>query len=293
MYGAIDIGTNAARLLIGEVISDGNQSFMRKVSYTRIPLRLGYDVFENNRISESKTADFIKTMHAFKLLADVYKVRELRACATSAMREAENGLDLKKQILEQTGLNIEIIDGEEEAQLIFDVFKLLNIKKDLAYIVIDVGGGSCEITLFDNGLKVAEHSFQVGTIRLLKEKASAEIWQEIEAWIKEKINPRYTYRIFGTGGNINKCHKMLGKQVNEAISYRELNDLYGELKHMPMNKRIFRYQLKEDRADVIVPALKIYRHIMKAMKAKEIHVPKIGLSDGIIYGLYQKELSAL
>jgi exopolyphosphatase / guanosine-5'-triphosphate,3'-diphosphate pyrophosphatase len=289
IYGAIDIGTNAARLLVGEVVIEEKTTFIRKVSYTRIPLRLGYDVFENGQISPEKEVDFIKTIQSFKLISEVFKVRGLRACATSAMREAGNGVAIQKRILEETGINIEIIDGDEEARMIFGTFSLLNINKDVAYIVIDVGGGSSEVTLFDNGVKVAEKSFKVGTIRLLKEKTNEKVWKEMDEWIKENTNPKYTYRVYGTGGNINKCHKLLGKQVEEPISYRELDELHEGLSKLSVNKRMFKYQLKEDRADVIVPALQIFKHIMRSMKAKEIVVPKIGLVDGLIYDQYAKE----
>ncbi len=290
IYGAIDIGTNAARLLVGEVVVEEKTTFLRKVSYTRIPLRLGYDVFENGEISREKEEDFLKTIQAFKLIAEVFKVRGLRACATSAMREAANGALVQQRIAEETGVNIEVIDGDEEARLIFGTFNLLNINKDVAYIVIDVGGGSSEVTIFDNGVKVAEKSFKVGTIRLLKEKTSESIWNEIEQWIGENTNPKYTYRIYGTGGNINKCHKLLGKQIDEAISYREIDELHENLSKITVAKRMMKYQLKPDRADVIVPALLIYKYIMRSMKAKEIIVPKIGLVDGIIYDLYNHEM---
>lgn len=290
IYGAIDIGTNAARLLVGEVIIEDKTTFLRKVSYTRIPLRLGYDVFENGVISPEKELEFLKTMNAFKLIADVFKVRGLRACATSAVREASNGADVQKRIEQETGLTLDVIDGNEEARLIFGTFNLLNINKDVAYIVIDVGGGSSEVTIFDNGVKVAEKSFRVGTIRLLKNKTSDKIWSEIDAWILKNTNPKYTYRIYGTGGNINKCHKLLGKQLDESISYREIDELYENLSKLSVTKRMLKYQLKADRADVIVPALQIYKYIMRSMKAKEIVVPKIGLVDGIIYDLYHQEI---
>ena len=293
IYGAIDIGTNAARLLVGEVVLEDKSTFLRKVSYTRIPLRLGYDVFENGVISPEKELDFVKTIQAFKLISEVFKVRGLRACATSAVREASNGLEVQKRIEAETGVKIDVIDGDEEAHLIFGTFDLLNINKDVAYMVIDVGGGSSEVTIFDNGVKVAEKSFKVGTIRLLKEKTSDKIWSEIDEWIAINTNPKYTYRIYGTGGNINKCHKLLGKQIDDSISYREIDELHDKLSELSLTKRMFKYQLKPDRADVIVPALLIYKHIMRSMKAKEIVVPKIGLVDGIIYRLYHQEKSDL
>lgn len=288
LYGAIDIGTNAARLLIGEIVKEGKVTFIRKVSYTRIPLRLGYDVFDNELISPEKENDFVKTIQSFKLISEVFKVKGLRACATSAMREAQNGKAVQKRIKKETGVHIEIINGDEEAKLIFGTFNFLNIEKDIAYIVVDVGGGSSEITLFDNGKKIAEKSFKIGTIRMLKEKTNPAIWAEMNEWIKKNTNSNHQYRVFGTGGNINKCHKLLGKQVNKAIGYEEIKALYSELKDLSLNQRMMKYQLKEDRADVIVPALKIYKHIMKGMRAQEIFVPKIGLVDGVIYGLYQQ-----
>jgi exopolyphosphatase/guanosine-5'-triphosphate,3'-diphosphate pyrophosphatase len=290
IYGAIDIGTNAARLLVGEMVVDDKLTFLRKVSYTRIPLRLGDDVFENGQISLEKELDFLKTIQAFKLIADVFKVRALRACATSAVREAANGVQVQQRIESETGVKIDVIDGNEEAQLIFGTFNLLNIKKDVAYIVIDVGGGSSEVTIFDNGVKVAEKSFKVGTIRLLKNKTSDKIWSEIDQWIAKNTSPKYTYRIYGTGGNINKLHKLLGKQLEEPISYREIDEWHENLSRLSITKRMYKYQLKPDRADVIVPALFIYRYIMRSMKAKEIFVPKIGLVDGIIYDLYRREI---
>jgi len=290
IYGAIDIGTNAARLLVGEVVIEEKATFIRKVSYTRIPLRLGNDVFENGIISLEKQVDFIKTVQSFKLISEVFKVRGLRAFATSAMREASNGLEVQKKIFQETGIQLNIIDGDEEARLIFGTFNLLNINKDVAYIVIDVGGGSSEVTLFDNGVKVASKSFKVGTIRLLKEKTSPEVWDEIDEWISLNTNPKYTYRVYGTGGNINKCHKLMGKQIDEPVSYRELDELFDSLDKLSVTKRMFKFQLKEDRADVIVPALRIFKHIMRSMKAKEIFVPKIGLVDGMIYDQYSSEI---
>jgi exopolyphosphatase/guanosine-5'-triphosphate,3'-diphosphate pyrophosphatase len=207
------------------------------------------------------------------------------------VREAINGVLVQNRIEEETGVKIDVIDGDEEARLIFGTFNLLNINKDVAYIVIDVGGGSSEVTIFDNGVKVAEKSFKVGTIRIIKEKTSDDIWNEIDEWTAKNTNPKYTYRIYGTGGNINKCHKLLGKQLDEGISYREIDELYENLSKLSVGKRMFKYQLKSDRADVIVPALFIFKHIMRSMKAKEIMVPKIGLVDGIIYDLYKQERS--
>ncbi len=286
IYGAIDIGTNAARLLIGEVVKENGHSFVKKISYTRIPLRLGLEVFEDGIISERKQEDFIKTIHAFKLISEVFKVKEIRACATSAMREAQNGVRTKELILDKTGINIEIIDGEEEARLIFGTFFLLDFDKDLPFLVIDVGGGSTEISVFENGVRVASKSFKIGTIRMLKKKESATIWPEIHEWIARHVDPKMLHKVFATGGNINKVHKLLGKQFMEPVSFRELDELYDKLNTLSIADRMAKYQLKEDRADVIVPACEIYKYIMKELKSKELYVPKIGLSDGMIYDLH-------
>jgi exopolyphosphatase / guanosine-5'-triphosphate,3'-diphosphate pyrophosphatase len=286
IYGAIDIGTNAARLLVGQVVKENGHSFVKKISYTRIPLRLGLEVFEDGMISPQKTEEFSKTIEAFKLLAEVFHVRQLRACATSAMREAENGLAVRQAVFERTGVEIDIIDGDEEARLIFGTFFLLDFDKSLPFLVIDVGGGSTEISVFENGVRVGAKSFKLGTIRLLKKKESKDIWPEVHDWIAEHVDPKMVHKVFATGGNINKVHKLLGKQFMDTIKFRELDELHDKLSKLSVEERMTRYQLKEDRADVIVPACEIYKYVMKELKAKELIVPKIGLSDGIIYDLH-------
>lgn len=286
-YGAIDIGTNAVRLLIGEIsTNDDGYTFVKKISYTRVPLRLGMDVFDKGKISTQKKEDFVKTIQAFQLIAEVFKVRDIRACATSAMREASNSADVKKTILKTTGVNIEVIDGHEESQLVFSVFFLLEIEKNTPFLVIDVGGGSTEISVFKKGKRTAAKSFKLGTIRLLKDKVKKDIWEEIDEWIKENCGKNKRYKIFGTGGNINKVHKLLGKRDMKSMSIHELKDLYDEMEPLSVEKRINKYQLKADRADVIVPAMFIYLELMKRISAKKMIVPKIGLSDGIIYSLH-------
>jgi exopolyphosphatase / guanosine-5'-triphosphate,3'-diphosphate pyrophosphatase len=288
VYGAIDIGTNAARLLVGEVVHENGHSFVKKLSYTRIPLRLGLDVFEDGIISPKKEKEFTKTIKAFQLIAEVFNVKELRACATSAMREAINGTEIQANILKKTGVNIEIIDGDEEARLIFGTFFLLDFDSELPFLVIDVGGGSTEVSVFENGSRIASKSFKIGSIRMLKKKEDQSVWPDIHDWIKKHVNPKMVHKVFATGGNINKLHKLLGKQFMESIRFRELEELHDKLKELSVQERIVKYQLKDDRADVIVPACEIYSYIMKELKAKEIYVPKIGLSDGMIYDLYLK-----
>jgi exopolyphosphatase/guanosine-5'-triphosphate,3'-diphosphate pyrophosphatase len=284
-YGAIDIGTNAARLLIGEVCKEGNHSFVKKISYTRIPLRLGEQVFDNGVISEDKITEFVKTMQAFKLISEMFHVAELRACATSAMREAKNGAAVVTEILIQTGINIEVISGDEEARLIFGTFFLLDFDKTSPFLVIDVGGGSTEISVFEEGTRVASKSFELGTLRLLKGKTDSKIWKELKSWLDKNVDSKVDHKIFATGGNINKVHKMVGSNTSE-IQIRKVSKLRKELEKMTLEEREDVYQLKPDRADVIVPACEIFEFILKELKVKNFFVPKIGLSDGMIYDLY-------
>ena len=288
-YAAIDIGTNAARLLIGEVCSNNGFSYIKKISYTRVPLRLGEEVFEDGIISEKKTERFLKTIKAFKLLADVYQVKAIRACATSAMREAENGEQVRKKIKKETGVEIEIISGDEEAELIFGTFFLLDFDKNVSFIVIDVGGVSTEVSVFENGERIAAKSFEIGTIRLLKNKVKPTIWKDIHQWIEQHVDLDSIHNIFATGGNINKVHKIIGAPYMEAIPLKKVTKLRDTLEKLSLEERIDKYQLKADRADVIVPAMNIYIYIMEELKCNQMVVPKIGLSDGMIYDMYLRE----
>lgn len=289
-FGAIDIGTNAARLLIGEVMKSKDSQIVKKISYVRIPLRLGMEVFETGVISEKKAKAFKKAIMAFKLIAEVFNVVELRACATSAMREAENSAEIQEMIARETGVNIEIIDGEEEADIIFSTFLLLDFDLTKPFIVIDVGGGSTEISVFYQGEKQHSKSFKVGTIRLLKKKVAEDIWDEINLWLSENVKENTNYTVFGTGGNINNMHKLLGKRGSETIQTHELKALSADLRSMTLSQRIAKYQLKSDRADVIVPASKIFLKILKQLKSPELAVPKIGLADGMIHQMHTKNL---
>jgi exopolyphosphatase/guanosine-5'-triphosphate,3'-diphosphate pyrophosphatase len=288
-FGAIDIGTNAARLLIGEVLqNEEDYTFIKKISYTRVPLRLGLDVFEKGRIGSKKRKEFVKTIQAFKLISEVFEVANLRACATSAMREADNGEEVQQLILDQTGVNIEIIDGSEEAKLIFSTFFLLDFEKNNPFVVIDVGGGSTEISIFKNGEIVSARSFKLGTIRILQGKVKDNTFEKINEWLDENIDLKSGYQIFGTGGNINKIHKLFGKQFMKPLYLDELRDLNNQMEPLTVKQRIKKFNLKQDRADVIVPALSIYINILEHLNADNIYAPKIGLSDGIIYDLYRK-----
>ncbi len=285
-FAAIDIGTNAARLLVGKVVDNGSGSYVEKISYTRIPLRLGESVFELGKISERKETDFVKSMEAFKLISEIFDVEQIRACATSAMREADNGEEVQKRILEETGVNIEIISGKEEAKLIFSTFTLMKLDDGVPFVVVDVGGGSTEVSVFENGERVASKSFKIGTIRLLKGVTQENIWQEMHDWLENHVDLSSVHRIFATGGNINKAHKILGAGHLEPIRIEAITDLRDELEPLSVKERINRFQLKPDRADVLVPALNIYLYVLETLGCSEIIVPKIGLSDGMIYNMY-------
>jgi exopolyphosphatase/guanosine-5'-triphosphate,3'-diphosphate pyrophosphatase len=290
-FGAIDIGTNAARLLIGEVCQDEGHSYIKKLSYTRLPLRLGGDVFDYGEITPKKEEEFIKTMKAFQLIADIFDVKELRACATSAMREAKNGEKVAKSIAKETGIKIEVISGDEEARLIFGTFFLLDFDKTTPFIVIDVGGGSTEISVFERGERVAAKSFEVGTVRTLKGKTNDTIWGEIGSWLHKNIDESIPHNYFATGGNINKIHKILGVKQFENIKLDEMLTLRDELARYNLEDRMEKFQLKPDRADVIIPACDIYSYIFKELNVNSFAVPKVGLSDGIIYDLHLKHHS--
>lgn len=287
-FGAIDIGTNAARLMVGELTVEGNHSFVKKISYTRIPLRLGEDVFDKGKITPKKLDNFVKTIEAFKLISEIFKVRHLRACATSAMREASNREHVIETIKDKTGVEIEVISGDEEARLIFGTFFLLDFDKSKPFLVIDVGGGSTEISVFEHGEKVAAKSFELGTLRLLKEKIDKEIWHELGDWIEKNVELETPHFVYATGGNINKVHKMLGAQQNESITLAKMNELREQLNALSIEQRIDQFQLKPDRADVIIPAMDIYAFVLDKISTKEFFVPKIGLSDGMIYDMHLK-----
>jgi exopolyphosphatase/guanosine-5'-triphosphate,3'-diphosphate pyrophosphatase len=228
-------------------------------------------------------------MKAFKLISEVFEVDELRACATSAMREATNGKAVRDLIQTETGVNIEIIKGQEEAELIFSTFLLLEHDMKDPFIVIDVGGGSTEISIFSKSEKPVSRSFRLGTIRLLKGKADKSEWKEMSEWINDNLKKNSKYKVFGTGGNINKIHKFIGKKEKDAISLKEIDDVYDKLRKFNVEERIAKFNMKPDRADVILPACEIYIFAMKELKVKDLFVPKVGLADGMIYNLHQKK----
>lgn len=283
---AIDIGSNAVRLLVYNIIESDEGPVFKKSALVRVPVRLGKDVFDGGTISELNSIRLTDAMKAFVLLMKVHGVDHYRACATSAMREARNGKDVCAGIAKATGIEIETIDGKEEAQIIAatDLHEL--IETDKAYLYVDVGGGSTEFTIFSRGGLLASRSFKIGTVRLLRDKVDKVLWKEVENWIKTHTADLSKLSIIGSGGNINKLHKMSGRKVGQPLSILWLNAQYQFLKSMGYKDRIKILGLNPDRADVIIPATRIFLSAAKWSGAKKIHVPKIGLADGIIKNLY-------
>ncbi|MFW0715443.1 exopolyphosphatase [Pedobacter sp. N23S346] len=289
-YAAIDIGSNAVRLLIADISKqDGNYSF-KKNTLIRVPLRLGDDAFLDKHISEKKAGDLIKTMMAFKNLMDVYHVSEYLACATSAMREAQNGQDIVKMIKEKTDINLEIIEGQREANIIYANHIEADLDDSKTYLYIDVGGGSTELSIFVKGTPEASRSFDIGTIRMLDNQDKEETWEEMKEWVKEHTKGHKNLAGIGTGGNINKLFRMSEEKDNAPLSLQKLNALYNKLISYSLKERINTLKLNPDRADVIIPASEIYLTLMKWTGIKQIYVPKVGMADGIIKLLIEENL---
>ena len=293
-YAAIDIGSNAVRLLISNIIEqDGEPTVFKKNSLVRVPIRLGADVFVNGEISEYNQNRMVDTMMAFSLLIKSHGVVRYKACATSAMREAKNSGPLTNKILKSCGINIDIIDGEEEAAIIAATDLKAVIDPNKTYLYVDVGGGSTEFSIINNGEKIKSKSFKIGTVRLLNDIVKNKTWLELENWIKENTKQYYRIELIGSGGNINKIFKVSGKDAGKPLTYFYLTTYYKMLQNFSYEERITKLNLNQDRADVIIPATRIYLSAMKWSGAKDIYVPKIGLSDGIIKSMYYETVSSL
>lgn len=292
-FAAIDIGSNALRLLFCNVLNGKNDPVFKKAELIRIPLRLGEDAFLQGKISEKKIEKLIKSMKAFQCLIDVYDAIDYRACATSAMREASNSTDIIDRIKKETGIKIEVIDGSTEADIIYSNHIAEHLSNDNAYLYIDVGGGSTEITLFNKNKVVVSRSFNIGTIRMLHDKISKELWNEFKDWIKNNTKDYRPLVAIGSGGNINKLFAMSRKKQSKPISYGKLKSIYELLDTYTYEERIREFGLKPDRADVIMPASKIFLTIMRLAEIEKMYVPQIGLSDGIVHLLYEKNKSKL
>jgi len=286
-YAAIDIGSNAVRLLLCNAVEEHEEIHYKKSELIRIPLRLGMDVFQGGKISAKRSQDFLKTMKAFKLLIDVYNPVAYRACATAAFREASNGEELLRLVRRECGLKIEIIDGKTEAELIYANHVEEHLDKNKNYLYIDVGGGSTEITLFDSGQCLDSQSFDIGTLRWLNGQVKKEDWDGFKMWIRNISENHHPLTAIGTGGNINKIFRMVGRK-DKPLPFLKLKELYDEMKVHTIEDRMEIWGFSPDRADVIVPAAKIFLSIMKAGQIEEIIVPQIGLADGIVHQLNEQ-----
>ncbi len=292
-YAAIDIGSNAVRLLISNIIEEkGKPVRFKKSSLVRVPIRLGADVFIEGKISETNILRMKDTMLAFNLLMKSHHVYKYKACATSAMREASNGTQVAEIIAKESNVNIDIIGGEEEAAIIAATDLHAYIDNTKTYLYVDVGGGSTEFTIFHLGEQVESKSFKIGTVRLLNDIVKKGTWQSLEDWIKSSTQKYDAVEIIGSGGNINKIFKISGKAIGKPLTYFYLTSYYNKLNSYSYEERITELDLNQDRADVIIPATRLYLSTMKWSKAKYIYVPKIGLSDGIIKGLYYETISS-
>lgn len=284
---AIDIGSNAARLLISEVKEEkkGKPEFT-KLNLLRIPLRLGMDVFSKGEIGEERTQMVIDSMKIFSDLMKIYKVEHYRACATSAMRDAKNGDKIRKIVKETSGIEIEIISGDEEATLIYENHVAEGLDKNFDYLYVDVGGGSTELTFYENGKMKYEHSFNIGTIRLLNNLVTEDHWKEMKEEIRKNINSKKPIVAIGSGGNINKVFSMSKTKDGKPLTLNYIKTFHKEIASLSVEERMAKYNIREDRADVLEPALKIYSNVMNWSDINQIFVPKISVADGLIHHIY-------
>ena len=290
-FAAIDIGTNAVRLLIKEVNMIDGVCDVRKVSFTRVPLRLGEDVFETGRISNKKARNLVKVMRAFWYLMDVYSIEWFRVCATSAMREAKNVEEVCELVLREANVTIELIEGQEEADLIFRNFSVATYKSNSDFLYIDVGGGSLELTLIRDGKRIRGQSFKIGTLRTMKGMVEDGEWDAVAEFVKHISENSEPILSIGTGGNINRIQRLIRTPKNSPISLSKIEEIKNKLKTYSFEDRIQEFSLKPDRADVIIPAAETYIRIMKLAGSNKIIVPKVGLSDGIILKIHEEYLA--
>ena len=280
-YAAVDIGSNAIRLLIVGVLKTNSVYKYRKISLVRVPIRLGQDVFIYKKISNEKLKLLLNTLKAFKLLMSIHKIDRYKICATSAMRESKNSKEVLKRVRKKLNLDINIISGEEEASIIANVFaKDFNNHKNLLYV--DVGGGSTELTIINKGKIIKSKSFKIGTVRILNNLVKMDAWDKYEEWIKKHTNIYTKISTIASGGNANKLLKISGKEIGEPMSIKVIKEIYLELNKYSFEDRVIKLNLSTDRADVIIPATEIYLKSMNFSKSNQIIIPRIGLADGII-----------
>lgn len=289
IYAAIDIGSNAVRLLVAEVIERDDHPVVKKQTLVRVPIRLGEDVFDSGIISDAKRDHLIKSLKAFRLLTEVYRVNRVRCCATSAMREASNREEVIQRVEMESGVHIEVIDGRLEADLIVNTFWTQDLLKDRTYLYIDVGGGSTELTLLEKGKRVKCASFRIGTVRMLKQKVDEGTWEEVREFLEVLQQRHDIVMAIGTGGNINRIFKENGNSFGEPLLLSDIRKHRDRIASYSYADRITRLRLRPDRADVIIPAADIFLRIMRQAGVEEVFVPKVGLADGIVYDLYMDQ----
>lgn len=288
---AIDIGSNGVRFQVTNVIRYGDNTTFKKLHFMRFPLRLGAEVFVNKKISEETMVRFVKLMSAFKLIVDLYQVDDCFAGATSAMREAKNGKELIDRVKDACGLDIDIISGSKEADMINKVIMFHLTDKN--HVHIDVGGGSTELIIYKSKKKLASKSFALGSVRSLKNADKADMWDEMNLWVKEHLPDEEEIIALGTGGNIKKLSELINGVKGGVVSIEALEEKREKLTSMSYEERMNKLRLNADRADVIVPASSIYINAMKASGAIQIIVPNVGLKDGIMTYLYEKNISKM
>ena len=283
---AIDIGSNAVRLLVSEAVPYRETVDFTKLTLLRIPLRLGVDVFQNGFIGEEKASALKKSIQAFQLIMAIYGVERFRACATSAMRDAQNGAELVKTIFQETGLQIDIITGKEEAAIIYDTHMMESEPEGETRLYVDVGGGSTELTMYSEGKRILQDSFNVGTLRLLNGQVPDKVWNDMKSAVKSSVKGVKNLSIIGSGGNINKLFSITKTKEGKSLSINQMDAYYKSMSNLSVLERMHEYNLRQERAEVIVPALQIYTSILKWSDVNEIGVPRIGLADGLIRELY-------
>jgi exopolyphosphatase / guanosine-5'-triphosphate,3'-diphosphate pyrophosphatase len=289
IYAAIDIGSNAVRLLVAEVIEREDHPVVKKQTLVRVPIRLGDDVFGDGHISPARRDHLIKSLKAFRLLTEVYGVNYMRCCATSAMREALNRDEVMARVEMESGVHMEVIDGRREADLIVNTFWTQDLLKDRTYLYIDVGGGSTELTWLEKGRRVKSASFQIGTVRMLKGKVEERAWDEVKSFLEELRARHGALMAIGTGGNINRIFKENGNAYGEPLLRADIRKHRDRIASYSYADRITRLRLRPDRADVIIPAADIFLQVMELAGVEEVFVPKVGLADGIVYDLYMRQ----
>lgn len=286
-YAAIDIGSNAVRLLIKR--DEEKCRYLDKLLLVRVPLRLGFDVFSKGEISDKKADDLVRLMRSYELLMKIYRVDRMRACATSAMRDAKNGSEIIKKIVAKTGIKVEIITGAEEARIVYFNHLGRGFDSKGNFLYVDVGGGSTELNLLTNGeLKLSE-SFNIGTVRMLTDSVKAKTWSDLSDTCLSLGRKYPDITLVGSGGNINKLYKLAGGNKKKEISVEALQGIYEDLLPLSVEERMVRYSMRPDRADVIIPAAKIFLTIARLTGAKNILVPVIGVADGIIDGMMKQD----